>query len=276
MGAYAMAIASSVLFNTAIMLQARDAASAPADLEMRAALILFLLRRWMWLAGTSFLCLAVVLQTIALADISVDVLQSITAAGVLLLPVYGHVFLKQAMRPAELLTVVVLVAAVVAASMLVGSQEGHARLSAATLAIGCAAVALVPFAIARHLRDGSALMLVAGIGFSCFTVLQKELALVHDTTATLLIVAGFAASAFAGFISEMSALQTVSPMRVAPAVLGISTALPVLAAPLLFGEHWSHPVSTVTALVVVVVAAGFLAARAHAGVLAHEAPMPTG
>lgn len=261
-----LTILSSFLFNTSIALQSRDAASAPIDLSMRAGLLWYLVKRSVWLAGTVCLVAAAVLQTIALETVSVAVMQSVTAAGILVLPIYARLFLRQPVTRFDVVAIGSMVAAVCVASALVGEQQPQSRFVSWQLSLGCVAASAAVFWAARRARDGAYVAAASGMCFAAVTLLQKGLALEHGSTAAAAAVtAAFVVCALGGFVAEMSALQTVPMVRVAPIVLGVSTVVPVLLAPALFDEAWRYPVAVLASLGVVVSASTGIARRVHAG-----------
>ena len=81
-------------------------------------------------------------------------------------------------------------------------------------------------------------------------------------TAATGVVAGL------GLVDEMGALQRVGAARVAAGAFALQTAVPVLLAPLVAGEHWERPIPILAGLVLVLGGSLTLgAARAVSGLV---------
>jgi hypothetical protein len=148
----------------------------------------------------------------------------------------------------------------------------HAHAAVLGLVLGgLALIALLPW-LARTSLPGGALVFAAGCGYAASGVTSKLLAdsLELGSAGAALGWAAFtAAVAGAGLADEMGALQRVGAARVAAGAFALQTAVPVVFAPLLAGEHWTRPGVIAAGLVLVVGGSlGLGAARAVSGLLA--------
>src|SRR5213079_1389384 len=141
----ALAALASVLFNVAIVIQAREAREVPQEHGVQLSLIWRLLRRPRWLLGTALGLLAFPLQTIALLWAPLTAVQPADAAGLLVLLFLGTRMLKEHVGRREVIAV-----------------EG-ASVILPMLAV--AVVALAPLGLRRWL-GASSLVVVLGAGFA--------------------------------------------------------------------------------------------------------------
>jgi hypothetical protein len=117
-----------------------------------------------------------------------------------------------------------------------------------TLVIALAlALVAVPIALPYALRSrggaaGFLAVLSAGCGYA-WTAIASKLLTDELAAGTLLVAAGWLATAIASegvaLLSEMSALQKRPATHVAPTMFAVQVLVPVLLAPLIFGESWS-------------------------------------
>jgi drug/metabolite transporter (DMT)-like permease len=258
------ALCASVLLSAGILLQARDAREAPATLSLRAGLIWFLLHRWRFCVGTLATMVSALLQILALRQLSVAVVQSISAAGILLLPLHAAYVQRRAPPLAELGASVAIVAGVTLGSITIPAQAEALRAGTLPLFGGAGALSILALLAARRLRSAWAMSIVAGVGLGAAALLQKVLALSSPGVAQLGgAIALLVGCGAIGFLAQMSALQVAPAVRVAPAVLAISTALPIFAAPLLFGEVWPHGALTACSLLAALCIAAWLSKQVH-------------
>jgi hypothetical protein len=129
------------------------------------------------------------------------------------------------------------------------------------------AVALGPYALRGHRRFGGLVVFSAGLAYAWTGLSTKFLAdgvSSHAWKAAGVWLAATVVAAGVGLLSEMTALQSRSPIRVFPVVLVVQIVVAVLLAPLLAGEGWStHPLVVVgLAISLTLLAAG---TRALAG-----------
>jgi drug/metabolite transporter (DMT)-like permease len=249
------ACAASSMYNLGLALQAVDARDAPADEGLRPRLLLRLAQRRRWLAGLTLNVLGWPLQTAALLIAPLTVVQPALAFGLALLLVVGARHLHERVGPQEALAVGGILAgvAVLAAVSPDASTEHAGPLALAAVLGAIGILALVPFVVRGG--GGGLMTLGAGAAFAWGGVSTKLVAdALSDGHVVLLLVWALAtglASAL-GLLAEMSALQRRPATQVAPVVFVVQVGVPVLAAPLLVGEHWHHPAGVLAGMVLVV------------------------
>src|SRR5271165_3057815 len=212
------AVGASTLYSLGIALQAMDAKEAPPDEHLRLALMRNLFRRTRWLAGTGLSVLGWPLQVIALLLAPLVVVQPTLAAGLLVL-----LFLAQRMLGEH-----------------AGRRE-HVMMCAIVIGVFGAALT-APNRATTEASDLTITMLGAGLGFAWSGVATK---LASDDLSQghlgLAIAWGLSTAVASGVavVSEMSALQARPAIQVAPVVFVTQTVVPVVLAPLLFGERFA-------------------------------------
>jgi drug/metabolite transporter (DMT)-like permease len=238
------AAGAAVCFDGAVLLQAPDARKIDQEHALRLSLLRQLMRRRRWLAGTILAALGWPLQLAALALAPVTIVQPILAVGLVVLLVAGRRVLGERVRPSACVgAIAVLVGLVVLAISAPANSErvpGAAELALVIGVLACSAIA--PFARGRHDVSPWVLIGAAGAAFGLSAVTSKLLVIelaAHDSLSVAAWAATTGAAAGAGFLVDMSALQRFPATRVAPAVFVLETALPVVAAPLLFHERWA-------------------------------------
>jgi drug/metabolite transporter (DMT)-like permease len=264
LGAIAACAASS-MYNLGLALQALDAREAPAGDALRAALLLRLARRRRWLAGTALNVLGWPLQTAALLLAPLTVVQPALAFGLALLLVVGARHLHEPVGVREALAVLGILGgvALLAATAPDASTQHAAPAALAAVLGGIGALALVPFALPGR---GVLMTLGAGAALAWSGLSTKLVADALHAGRPLLVLAWAAATGLAsgiGLLAEMSALQRRPATQVAPVVFVVQVLVPVLAAPLLVGEHW-HQVAGVLAGIAVVVGCALALLRSPA------------
>ncbi len=270
-GGIALGAAAACCFDGAIALQALEA-RAVEDRSM--SLIVRLVRRPRWLAATGLAIAGWPLQIAALALAPLTVVQPSLAVGLVLLLALGVRMLGEPARPRDLVAVGAIAAGLGLLAWAAPEQE-HVHAGAATLAVvlgGLAVIALAPWLLRAR---GPALVVAAGCGYAASGLTTKLLVDAGFTTGGLAWAAVTAGVAGLALVDEMGALQRVGAARVAAGAFALQTAVPVMFAPLLTGEHWSRPVVILCGLALVVGASLVLGvaapvSRVIAG--AHEAP----
>jgi hypothetical protein len=266
----AAAVGASTLYSLGIALQSLDAREAPHEEHLRLALAWGLLRRARWLAGTGMSILGWPLQVLALLLAPIVVVQPALAAGLLVLMFLGERMLGERAGRYEYATMAMIVLGVVGAGLCAPPRSTTASAGNGTLTIvllGLAVAALIPYALRLLGRNRAALtMICAGVGFGWSGVATKiasdDLSRGHLLRALVWAVATALASGVA-VLSEMSALQARPTIQVAPVVFVTQTVVPLVLAPLLFGETFADtPLAGVplgASLALLVVGAALLA-----------------
>jgi hypothetical protein len=263
------AVASATLYSLGFALQAMDARETPAEEHLRLALAWGLVRRARWLSGTGLSVLGWPLQLLALSLAPLVVVQPALAMGLPVLMVLGERMLGEHAGRREHLAVSAIVVGVIGAGLCAPPRtDTHAGWGTLALVLSLLALAsLLPYLLLRLGRTwASVTMIGAGLAFAWSGVATK---LASDDLAHgyLLVAAAWGlstagASAIAA-LSEMSALQSRPAIQVAPVVFVTQTIVPVILAPLLFGESFASTpyggVPLVAALALVVAGAAVLA-----------------
>src|SRR3954451_6112502 len=263
------ALTSAVLYASGVTLQSIEAAQAPDEESLKPSLLRRLLTRKRWILGTLCVIGGWATQAGALMLAPITIVQPALAVSVVVLLVIGVRFFGENVGRRELLaalTIVLGVGGLVVASP--GQSDAHA--APLTLAIGMtalAAVALAPYALRGHRRFDSLVVVGAGLAYAWTGFSTKFLADGMSSGGWWIALVWLAATALAagvGLLSEMTALQSRSAIRVFPVVLVVQIVVAVVLAPLLAGERGSPAPLRVAGLAVslAVLAAG---TRALAG-----------
>jgi hypothetical protein len=263
------AAAASTLYSLGVAFQATEAKAAPDDQHLRMALAWRLVRRARWLFGTGMSILGWPLQVLALALAPLVVVQPTLAAGLLVLVFVAQRMLHEHAGRREhlaMLAIVLSVAGIAATAPARGTaHSGSLDVTLALVGLGLAS--MVPYLLRALGRPITAVTIIgAGLGFAWSGVATKlaadSFASRHVGIALLWALSTAGASAV-GALSEMSALQERPAILVAPVVFVTQTIVPVLLAPLLFGERFAttpaHGIPLAFSLLVLVAAAATLA-----------------
>jgi drug/metabolite transporter (DMT)-like permease len=235
------AVAAAVLFNVGVALQALEARKEPRRLGLRLGLLGRLLRRPLWLTGTALQVLGVVPQVVALAYAPFAVVQTVLAAGLVLLLFIGVRYLGERVNRAAAVGVGLLVAGVALVSIgAPAHSEAHrGALFVVPVVAVTAAASVTPFVFG--LDDGIVLAIAAGLGFAAANVATKltsdDLGRAHWPNAAawgaVAAVLGVTAT-----IAQMSAFQRVAATAVVPVSTSVQTFLPILLEPLFLREQF--------------------------------------
>jgi drug/metabolite transporter (DMT)-like permease len=256
----ALAAVASVLFNLAIVIQAREAREVHQDPGVQVGLLIRLLRRPRWLLGTLLGLLAFPLQTIALLWAPLTAVQPADAAGLLVLLFLGARLLHERVGRRELAAVVAIIAGIVILTIAAPKREvTHVEGASVILPmIAVALIALTPLLLRRWVGASSLVVVIgAGFAFALGAFCAKIVADAIDRHAwpALAVAIGVAGAAAAvGTLSEQTALQRRQATQVAPIIFAIELLVPVALAVLVVGEDWerSSLVAILAALALVV------------------------
>jgi hypothetical protein len=232
------ALAAATLYAAAVTLQALEARRAPADLHLRASLIVFLFKRRLWVLGTALGLLGWPLQALALAFAPLALVQPIMALSVVGLLAAGHRILGEPITGRSALATLAILGGIgiLAVTVPRGGGSGNGGLLVVALAgLGVLAVApLLPLpgrpvpASGLAFAAGAAYVLVA----LTTTLLDSALGRGAWWPAVAWLVLS-AASAGVGGITEMSAFRLAPATVVAPMIFAMETVAPALLGPLL-------------------------------------------
>jgi drug/metabolite transporter (DMT)-like permease len=257
------AVAASLLYNTSIALQALEAREVPGEHSLRPSLIGRLVRNRRWLAATAIGLAGWPLEIVALLLAPLTVVQPCLASGLVFLLWLGATRLGERPGRREALAVVAVVIGV--AGVAVAAPErttDHADAGAIAVAAALVAIlVLAPYALRRRAAAVGTLAVVsAGCGYA-WTAIASKLLTDELAAGTLLIAVAWLATAALSeglaLLSEMSALQHRAATHVAPTMFAVQILVPVLLAPLIFGESWSStPLGGVVLVASMAVAVG--------------------
>jgi len=269
-----VALASAASYSVGVLLQSLEAREVPESESLRLSLLRRLVTRRRWVLGTLCVIAGWGLQAGALALAPLTIVQPTLAAGLFVLLIAGARMTDECVGRREFVAVVAIFVGGTGLAFASPKQveDGHA----APLAIG---ITLAVFAVAALspylLRRRPPLWLIvasAGIGYACSGFLTKFVADAVSEPELLTAVLWLGATLCAaciGLLSEMTALQQRSAIRVFPGVLVIQIVVAVLLAPVLAGETWSADPLVLGGLVASLgVLAGGTAVLAGAGAVA--------
>ena len=242
----AAAVGASTLYSLGIALQAMDAKQTPRAEHLRLALVWRLARRGRWLLGTGLSILGWPLQLVALLLAPLVVVQPALAAGLLVLMFLGQRMLHEHAGRNEYLAVCAIVIGVIGAGLAAPPRttgHGSENLAITIVLVGLGLAALLPYLLrALAHTPASVTMVGAGIAGGWSGVATKlasdDLARGHVALAAAWGLSTAVASGVA-VLSEMSALQDRPAIQVAPVVFVTQTVIPIVVAPLLFGESFA-------------------------------------
>jgi hypothetical protein len=240
----AAAVGASTLYSLGVALQAMDAKEAPVEAHLRLALAWRLVRRGRWLLGTGLSILGFPLQLLALVLAPLVVVQPALAAGLLVLMVAGERMLGERPGPYEYRAVVAIVIGVIGAGLFAPANTtetaAHWKIALVLAAVGT--LSLVPYALRLIGRNVAGLTIFcAGCAFAWSGIATKLAAndlKLGSVVIGLVWAASTALASGVGTLSEMSSLQSRPAIQVAPVVFVTQTVIPVIVAPVLFGEHF--------------------------------------
>jgi hypothetical protein len=264
------AVGASTLYSLGIALQAMDAKQAPHSQHLRLALAWRLVRRGRWLVGLALSLLGWPLQIVALMLAPLVVVQPALAAGLLVLMFLAQRMLHEHAGRLEYVAMAAIVIGVVGAGLAAPPRttgHGSEALAITIVLAGLALASLLPYALRLVMHPPAGVTMVgAGLAGGWSGIATKlasdDLAQGHVALAAVWGVSTAAASGIA-ILSEMSALQERPAIQVAPVVFVTQTVIPIVVAPLLFGESFADTpfagVPLSASLALLIAGAGLLA-----------------
>ncbi|MGB7588014.1 MAG: hypothetical protein WBM00_04835 [Solirubrobacterales bacterium] len=238
------AVGASVLYNVSIALQALEARGVSDEHTLRPSLIGRLGRNRRWLRATALGLLGWPLEIVALLLAPLTVVQPCIASGLVLLLWLGARKLGEApgWREGAAVAAIIIGVAGVAWAAPARTTE-HA--GSATIALAAAIIAIpvvAPYLVrGRAPAFGALAVISAGCGYAWTAIASKLLSDALAAGAVLVAIAWLATAAASegvALLSEMSALQRRAATHVAPTMFAVQILVPVLLAPLVFGESW--------------------------------------
>jgi hypothetical protein len=271
------AVGASLLYNGSIALQALEAREVAHEHSLRVSLLGKLVRNRRWLGATALGLAGWPLEIAALLLAPLTVVQPCLASGLILLLWLGTTRLGERPGAREGVAVAAIVLGVSGVALVAPERTtDHAGVEAIALALLLLAIpVLAPYALrsrfrhsppqgvvnARYANTIATLAVIsAGCGYAWTAIASKLLT--DELAAGAIVVAAVwlgsaAASEGLALLSEMSALQRRAATHVAPAMFAVQIIVPVLLAPLIFGESWaSTPLGGAVLLASMLVALG--------------------
>lgn len=250
------AVGASLLYNTSIALQALEARGVSGEHSLRVSLIGKLARNRKWLGATVLGLAGWPLEIVALLLAPLTVVQPCLASGLILLLWLGAARLGERPGSREWIAVGAIVLGVAGVALAAPERTtDHADAGAIALALGLIAIPIAaPYLVRRRIRHsppqggvnvGSAIGTLAVVSAGCgyaWTAIASKLLTDELAAGTLIVAIAWlgtaAASEGLALLSEMSALQQRPATHVAPTMFAVQVLVPVLLAPLIFGEFW--------------------------------------
>jgi drug/metabolite transporter (DMT)-like permease len=238
------AVGASLLYNTSIALQALEARGVPGEHSLRPSLLGRLLRNRRWLGATALGLLGWPLEIAALLLAPLTVVQPCLASGLILLLWLGATKLGEAPGWREWTAVAAIIAGVAGVALAAPDRTtDHAGTAAIALALALVAIPIAaPYALrGRASALGLLPVISAGFGYAWTAIASKLLTDELAAGAVLIAVAWLATAVVSeglALLSEMSALQRRGATHVAPTMFAVQILVPVILAPLIFGESW--------------------------------------
>jgi len=252
------AIGASALYNTSIALQALEAREVGQEHALRVSLIGRMIRNPRWLVATLIGLLGWPLEIAALLLAPLTVVQPCLAAGLVLLLWLGVTRLGERPGRREYGAVAAIVVGVGgiawAAPERTTSNAGAVPIA---IALGLVMIPIVAPYVLRGWRNAAGTLAVVAAGFGyAWTAIASKLLTDELSAGSLAVAVVWLATAAASeglaLLSEMSALGRRPATRVAPVMFAVQVMVPVILAPLIFGESWSATPGGGAALVVAI------------------------
>jgi hypothetical protein len=241
----AAAVGASLLYNTSIALQALEVRGVPQEHSLRPSLIGRLVRNRRWLGATALGLVGWPLEIVALLLAPLTVVQPCLVSGLILLLWLGATKLGESPGRREYVAVAAILVGVAGVAWAAPERTtDHADTAQIALALGLVAIPIAaPYLLrGRASAAGFLVVLSAGFGYA-WTAISSKLLTDELAAGTLLIAGAWLVTAVASeglaLLSEMSALQRRPATHVAPPMFAIQVLVPVLLAPLIFGESWA-------------------------------------
>jgi drug/metabolite transporter (DMT)-like permease len=239
------AIGASALYNTSIALQALEARDVGQEHALRVSLIGRLIKNPRWLLATGIGLLGWPLEIAALLLAPLTVVQPCLACGLVLLLWLGVTRLGEKPGRREYGAVAAILVGVAGLAWAAPERTtGHAGAGPIAIALALVTIPVVaPYVVrGRASAAGTLAVIAAGFGYA-WTAIASKLLTDQLSAGSIFVAAIWLATAAASeglaLLSEMSALGRSPATRVAPVMFAIQVTVPVILAPLIFGESWS-------------------------------------
>lgn len=225
-----------------------------------------------------------ILEILGLARVSLTLTQVLSTTGQVMIVGLAGAVLHEPLRRRDILGAGAVIGGVTIVGLVPptrsGSLPGVGRLLWLVVLLG--PVALAPHGLRRAHRTASAALCAvgAGVAYGLSGMSTKGIsdALVsHRWLPGVVALAGVVGFGFLASVSELEALQRGRAVTVVPLETALGTIIPIVCAPMLFGERWPAGASTQTLLaggIVLTLIGGVVLARDAAPVVARSASVP--
>lgn len=242
--------------------QALEARQVPRKESLRAALLLTLLRKPLWLAGTALNIVAFGVQVVALALASLAVVQPALALGLVVLVVIAVWKLGERLERQALAGIGAIIAGLVGLAFVAPRRNHLPETTTSIVVLGASFALLVGVLAAMRVfdrSDGLAASVAAGLNYAWLSFSGALLGEAFTRHSWVAVAAWALATGFAAVLAvtaEMTALQSWPVSRSKPIVFVLQTMIPALASPF-FSAHGFGPLYGIPfAASLLVVAAG--------------------
>lgn len=247
-----------MLYNASIAFQALEVRGVAQEHSLRPSLIGKLVRNRKWLGATALGLIGWPLEIVALLLAPLTVVQPCLASGLILLLWLGVTRLGERPGRREVTAVGAIIAGVAGVALAAPERTtDHAGAIAIAIALCLVAIPIAaPYVLRGRIRHspqrsgvkvgsiaglGTLAVISAGCGYAWTAIASKLLTDELAAGAVIVAVAWLATAAASeglALLSEMSALQQRPATHVAPTMFAVQVLIPVLLAPLIFGESW--------------------------------------
>jgi hypothetical protein len=293
------AVGASLLYNASIAFQALEARGVSHEHSLRPSLIGKLVRNRRWLGATALGLVGWPLEIGALLLAPLTVVQPCLASGLILLLWLGARRLGEAPGLREGIAVAAIIAGVAGVALAAPERTtDHAGAGAIAAALLLVAIPIAAPYLLRARIGGSPhpgvvkvgyanamvtlAVVSAGCGYAWTAIASKLLTDELAAGAAIVAVAWLATAAASeglALLSEMSALQRRPATHVAPVMFAVQVLVPVVLAPLIFGESWGDTplggVVLMASMAVAVAGTVLLAGSNSVGAVIEQAREPT-
>lgn len=265
--AFALAFVSAVMAFGGSAMQALEARQVPRRQSLRAGLLLTLVRKPLWLAGTALNIVAFGVQVIALALASLAVVQPTLALGLVVLVVIAVWKLGEELERQTLAGIGAIICGLVGLAF-VAPRHNHLPQSTTSIVVLGTSLAVVVGVLAamRMLgrSGGLAASLAAGLSYAWLSFSGALLGEAFTRHSWASVAAWGVATVFAAVLAvtvEMTALQSWPVSRSKPVVFVLQTMIPAFAAPFFSAQGFGplHGIPFAASLIVVAVGAATVA-----------------
>jgi hypothetical protein len=233
-----LAAVAASLYSLSTMLQALEARQAPVASALRTSLLIKLFQKRTWLIGSGVGAAGWALQAVALTFASIALVQPALGLGLVVLLLFGHRLLGEAVGRREVAGVLTVIAGVAALGWAAPSGIDHFTVGGRiAVAVAGALVVVAPRVLrAVGLAGGLVTSVVSGLGWAWVglgtALVDRALANGHWVDAALW-AGGTGLVSWSSLVIGMTALQAWPATRSWPVTFALEMAAPAAAAPAL-------------------------------------------